>query len=76
MSYCRWGYGSDVYVYANVSGAWTIHVAEIGLPRDGETFHMAGPQECADQLLALRELGYKVPQHAIDALLKEEKEPA
>jgi hypothetical protein len=30
VSYCRWScldFKSDVYVYANVSGAWTIHVA-------------------------------------------------
>lgn len=30
MSYCRWSsdnFKSDLYVYANVSGAWTIHVA-------------------------------------------------
>lgn len=30
MSYCRWSsdhFECDVYVYANVSGAWTTHVA-------------------------------------------------
>lgn len=30
MSYCRWssdGWSCDVYVYANVSGSWTTHVA-------------------------------------------------
>lgn len=30
MSYCRWssdGFRSDVYVYADVSGGWTTHVA-------------------------------------------------
>jgi hypothetical protein len=30
MSYCRWSsdnFMCDLYVYANVSGAWTIHVA-------------------------------------------------
>lgn len=30
MSYCRWSsdnWKSDVYCYANVSGAWTTHVA-------------------------------------------------
>lgn len=27
MSYCRWSHGSDVYVYEDVSGGWTTHVA-------------------------------------------------
>ena len=27
MSYCRWSDDSDVYVYEDVSGGWTTHVA-------------------------------------------------
>ena len=27
MSYCRWSHGSDVYVYEDVNGGWTTHVA-------------------------------------------------
>lgn len=41
MSYCRWSsmdFGCDLYVYANVSGYWTIHVA--GGRRKGEVPHL------------------------------------
>lgn len=37
MSYCRWStddFRSDVYVYANVNGCWTIHVAGNRVVRD------------------------------------------
>lgn len=43
----------------------------IGLPWDGTTFTDSTPKKCADRLIALKELGYHVPQHAIDALLEE-----
>lgn len=44
---------------------------EIGLPHDGEFFNDATPGECADRLVMLREVGYNVPQYAIDALREE-----
>lgn len=40
----------------------------IGLPHDGEDFIDDGPDECADRLESLQALGYKVPQHVIEAL--------
>ncbi len=120
MSYCRWSsdrFQCDVYVYEDVSGGWTTHVAgrrsttlspvmpwrwlsvpiigrlmwaqynrknkkwsdnkvlvDIGLPHDGESENHSTPGECADYLLYLSGLGYKVPQYAIDALREEENE--
>jgi len=44
---------------------------DIGLPCDGESFNERSPAECANRLIYLRELGYRVPQQAIDALLEE-----
>jgi len=38
----------------------------------GERFHDPTPGEAADRLLALRELGIRVPQHAIDRLREEQ----
>lgn len=43
------------------------HVA-IGLPHDGQSFSGDTLQDGLDRLLYLRELGYHVPQHAIDGL--------
>jgi len=115
MSYCRWStddYMCDVYVYEDVGGGWTTHVAgrrpvykeplppqipwtaenaeryfermqivakmhdeaelvPIGLPNDGESFNDPTANDCAVRLRALRDLGYNVPQHAIDELESE-----
>ncbi len=121
MSYCRWssdGFRSDVYVYEDVMGGWTTHVAgrkrlgldtlpqdpydknflkenlgkgdrwmnayhayhealskldivPIGLPHDGQSFNDPTPVECARRLMSLKEMGYYVPQYAIDELLEE-----
>ena len=49
-------------------------LVKIGLPYDGESFDYATPGECADKLEELRELGYNVPQYAIDALREEQAE--
>ena len=43
----------------------------INLPHAGESFTCASPQETADKLLELREIGYHVPQYAIDRLSSE-----
>lgn len=108
----------DVYVYEDVSGGWTTHVAsgrlafrplpdlnlmkfpgnrawallwlwwhrlsllslkliptrEIGLEHDGATFNHATPGECAAWLEHLREVGYCVPQYAIDDLREDQLE--
>lgn len=102
----------DVYVYEDVGGGWTVHVANnrrplgsvpkvtadilvdvdefarqnqeqmasldkieskpIGLSRDGESFNVPTPGECADLLVSLRDEGYVVPDYAIDALREEQ----
>ncbi len=43
----------------------------IGLSCDGESFNERSPTDCANRLIYLRDLGYRVPQRAIDALLEE-----
>jgi hypothetical protein len=53
---------------------WTLKIIPrkyIGLPHDGETFNHDTPQECAENLEYLRNLGYNVPQYAIDNLKAE-----
>ena len=40
----------------------------IGLPHDGETFNDNTAEDAADRLEALQAMGYRVPQHAIEAL--------
>lgn len=109
MSYCRWS-ECDVYVYADVNGGWTTHVAnrrpvygkgppvtgktadeilesynarakwlkehgqeheEIFLPHSGETFNHATPQECAENLRKLKDLGFDVPEDVIEELQNE-----
>lgn len=49
-------------------------VVDIGLPEDGESFLHGSPQECADNLRRLKNLGYDVPDYAIAALEEEQKE--
>jgi len=44
----------------------------IGLQNDGESFSFDTPGECADKLVHLRELGYNVPEYAIDSLREEQ----
>lgn len=54
--------------------AWSVRVIPlrpIGLPHDGESFNDSSAAECADRLEWLREMGYSVPQYAIDALRSE-----
>lgn len=121
MSYCRFSsndFQCDVYVYADVTGGFTTHVAgnrvvfgrelpevvalngeadavrwyarhkqvmemideskreSIDLPHAGGTFNDHDANECANRLESLRELGYRVPQYAIDALRQEGLEEA
>lgn len=115
MSYCRFSdndYQCDVYVYSDVGGGITTHVAgrrfviseplpesipfspnrfeewyarhekvmslldsekmvKIGLQHDGKTFNHDTPTECANFLIELRDMGYNIPQYAIDALIDE-----
>lgn len=53
---------------------WSLQIiphVKIGLEHDGEQFNDETANECADRLLQLRYLGYKVPQSAINALRNE-----
>ena len=43
----------------------------IGLPCDGESYYLATALETLDKLYDLRDLGYHVPQYALDALKEE-----
>lgn len=47
---------------------------DIDLPHSGESFVDRSPGECADRLMKLREIGYHVPQYAIDSLREEQAE--
>ena len=46
-------------------------LVDLGLPHDGQSFLEATAAECADRLEALKALGYRVPQYAIDSLREE-----
>ena len=117
MSYCRWssdGFKCDVYVYEDVSGGWTCHVAarkvvnfheaptqpgsildedkeewmikhraymhwleydaireNIGLEFDGKSFNTESATSMANELTMLKEMGYQVPEYAIESLYEE-----
>lgn len=46
----------------------------IGLEHDGETFSSDEPGDMAEILIMLKQMGYQVPQYAIDSLLEEQSE--
>ncbi len=46
----------------------------IGLEHDGETFNCDMPGDMAETLIMLKEMGYQVPQYAIDSLWEEQTE--
>lgn len=52
----------------------TLPLAEIDLPRAGSVMRDPAPAEAAGTLETLREIGYNVPQYAIDALREEADE--
>lgn len=52
----------------------TMERKPIGLPCDGQTFHVDSYQEAADKLIELREMGYQMPDHVIETLLEEADE--
>jgi len=52
----------------------TAERRDIELPYAGEQFTVDTAEECAEKLIYLRDLGYYVPQRAIDALIEESKE--
>jgi len=50
------------------------HWIDLPEPEGGRSFRHGTPGECADNLEHLRELGYQVPQNAIDALREEQED--
>jgi HTH-type transcriptional regulator/antitoxin HigA len=61
------------YYYHKKCMEWAkqAETKSIGLPYDGEQYIFDTAIECLEKLLELREIGYRVPQHAIDALSEE-----
>lgn len=63
-----------LWFYSDRLNLWTkgkIPSRKIGLAHDGESFTDDSPAACADRLSWLRDVGYNVPQYAIDELLTE-----
>ena len=48
-----------------------VKTKKIGLPHDGQDFNCRTRKVTVKRLQGLRELGYRVPQHAIDRLNEE-----
>lgn len=48
-----------------------IPLRPIHLPKDGETFGYDSAKDCFNRLLALRGIGYYIPQSAIESLREE-----
>lgn len=67
MSYCRLSSECDAYVYGTMDGRWVIWCGE-------GRFEDHSPGECADRLKQLKEMGYRIPQDAIDELMEESEE--
>jgi len=59
------------HTYIHGGSLKRIPMRKIGLPMDGKAFNDGTAEECAGRLEALRALGYRVPQYAIDALREE-----
>lgn len=57
----------------NAVNAWVdgAERRKIGLPHDGENFHDPDAESAANRLQMLKDMGYNVPQYAIDALRAE-----
>ena len=54
--------------------SWSVRnfpTKAIGLPFDGAYFECEDAKACYDKLMELREVGYHIPQYALDALLQE-----
>jgi len=71
--------GTEEYMVAYRAQRAYLDAAElepIALPHAGATFKDAGPAECATTLRMLRDLGYRVPDYAIEGLDEEAAEDA
>jgi hypothetical protein len=52
----------------------TAKLVKIGLRHDGEFFNESSPTRAAQRLVELQNIGYNVPDYAIEALLEEAEE--
>lgn len=73
MSYCRWSINSDVYVFSNIMGGYTICISSQTY-NGPETIQLKTNLETLDKLLELKIQGILVPQTAIDRLNREIEE--
>ena len=74
MSYCRCGKDSDVYCYGTGHG-WEVIVANSVAIDESKRYTSHDTRtSVAKWLLDLRDMGLKVPQRALDRLLREMKE--
>lgn len=62
----------EYITYWNMCAEWleNAQLTPIELPYAGESFVYESAHEAAEKLIELKELGYAVPQHAIDALFE------
>ncbi|HET8685115.1 MAG TPA: hypothetical protein VFM18_00465 [Methanosarcina sp.] len=63
-----------LYGMLSLPHKWSMRIMprkNIGLPHDGESFNDSTARECAERLIEFRNIGYNVPQYAIDALMEE-----
>lgn len=70
----------DAQAYADLHKAQMealklLPMVPITLPYAGESFNVPSAGEAAEKLIELKELGYFVPQFAIDSLFEEAAEP-
>jgi len=64
MSYCRFSQTSEVYVYENPRGGITCCFCSLST----ESVDLDTPHDAWMHLMAHRQAGHKVPQHALDQL--------
>lgn len=65
---------SRLYIWLSKPNGWSLAIIPrkpIGLQHDGEWLYEETALECADRLRYLKDMGYHVPQYAIDALVSE-----
>jgi len=65
MSYCRFSQTSEVYMYENLGGGITCCFCSLN---KAYSVHFSTPHDAWMHLMAHRQAGHKVPQHALDQL--------
>ena len=74
LVYCLAIYLFNLSNRLNLASAGLIPMRDLKLPHAGGRFNDPTPLDCAERLVYLQRLGYKVPQYAIDALVVEAME--